>query len=302
MARKRLTDEPDNHDRWLISYADLMTTMFAFFVVLYAMSSVQEMKFQELSSSLGTALGNTIPPHPSSDTITNVPSLPEQTSTPLPTASPLTDPTLEQEPFSFETQGTDPEPQTSTAPVEEKPKLTDDDMLQQLEIKKEKSQMQAIATELEKRLAPLINQGKVHVNLSNWGISVELNASILFPAAEAKLNPESFETLRSIASILKDQPQSIHVAGHTDNKMIKTPSFPSNWELSSARAGSVVRLLIDAGIEPKRLAAIGFADNQPVDTNSTNEGRMRNRRVQLSIMAKSSEELESITQKDIIVE
>jgi chemotaxis protein MotB len=288
MARKRILDEPDDKDRWLISYADLMTTMFAFFVVLYAVSSVQDMKFQQMSNSLGSALGN---PYPLTTTHlvadANKPVLLEQpqistiflAAEPIPVSmpAPLNISPILKEPLAVV--------------ASELPQLSDEDLRQHQKLEQDKSQIKSIANELEQRLAPFVDQGKVRVSLSNWGISVEINASILFAAAETKLNPDSFEILHSIAQIMKDQPQSIHVAGYTDNKVINNPYYPSNWELSAARASSVVRLLIDAGIDSKRLAALGYADNQPIATNATTDGRMRNRRVQLSIMANSTEEL-----------
>ena len=292
MARKRLTtrkymtDETDNNDRWLISFADLMTTMFAFFVVLYAMSSVQEKKFEELSTSLSSALGMAHPPKVAAEI--------SPTPKPEPTAA-----------TAFTTPTNTPIEQLPPAPPtlinQETANLSEEELREHLQLEQEKSQMQDIAHELQHRLARLVNEGKVRVSLSNWGISVEINASILFEAAEAKLDTNAYETLISIAEIMRDQPQSIHVAGHTDNKAIKTGNFPSNWELSSARAGSVVRLLIDAGIDAKRLAAIGYADNQPVASNDTYAGRMRNRRVQIYIMAKSAVELESINNDDLEV-
>ena len=286
MARKRLAEEPEDKDRWLISYADLMTSMFAFFVVLYAVSSVQEKKFLQMSSSLGNALGN--PSSPISSKLGNVSSNPLMLDNPQVTTdfiapepiSVLIPPALELTSLSEE--------RTPVNPVE----ITKVNEEQQ-KIEQNKTQIKNIANELEQRLAPLVNQGKVHVTLSNWGISIEINASILFGAAEAKLNPESIEILQPIADILKDQPQLIHVAGYTDNKVINNAYYPSNWELSAARASSVVRLLIDAGVDSKRLAAVGNADNQAIATNATPEGRMRNRRVQLSIMAKSTEEYTS---------
>jgi len=288
MARKRIAEEADDNDRWLISYADLMTSMFAFFVVLYAVSSVQEMKFQQMSSSLGSALGNELPP--TTDKVDSEPNRPL-----LFVVAPLPSMLLTPEPIAVMASP----PLALTALLDETPILSDEDLRHQLKLQQEKTQMQVIATELEQQLAPLVNQGKIRIMLSSWGISVEINASILFAAAEAKLNPHSFEILESIAEVLKDQPLTIHVAGYTDNKAISNPYFPSNWELSSARAGSVVRLLIDAGIESKRLAAIGYADNQPLASNASVEGRMRNRRVQLSIMAKSAVEFESLSKNGI---
>jgi len=286
MARKRIPEDPEDKDRWLISYADLMTSMFAFFVVLYAVSSVQEKKFLQMSSSLGNALGN--PSAPISSKLGNISSNPLMLENlQLPTDFLAPEPISVLIPPALELTSISEEP-TPVNPTE----ITKANEEQQ-KLEQNKTQIKNIANELEQRLAPLVNQGKVHVTLSNWGISIEINASILFGAAEAKLNPESIQILQPIADILKDQSQLIHVAGYTDNKVINNAYYPSNWELSAARASSVVRLLIDAGIDSKRLAAVGNADNQAIATNATPEGRMRNRRVQLSIMAKSTEEFTS---------
>ncbi len=296
MARKRISDEVDDKDRWLISYADLMTTMFAFFVVLYAVSSVQDRKFQQMSSSLSSALG--VPPPPITSYLAhdaNKPVLLEypQIASIFVAAEPIA--VLMPTPLTLS-----PLPEDSaTGTAAQTPKFSDEDLRQHQKLEQEKTQIKSIANELEQRLAPLVNQGKVHISVSNWGISIEINASILFSAAEAKLSPDSLEILQPIAEVLKDQPQSIHVAGYTDNKVINNVYFPSNWELSAARASSVVRLLIDAGIDTKRLAAVGYAENQPIATNATTEGRMRNRRVQLSIIAKSADELPSAPKNEV---
>jgi|APCry1669193181_1035450.scaffolds.fasta_scaffold05992_6 chemotaxis protein MotB len=292
MARKRIPEDPEDKDRWLISYADLMTSMFAFFVVLYAVSSVQEKKFLQMSSSLGNALGN--PSAPISSKLGNISSNPLMLENlQLPTDFLAPEPISVLIPPALELTSISEEP-TPVNPTE----ITKANEEQQ-KLEQNKTQIKNIANELEQRLAPLVNQGKVHVTLSNWGISIEINASILFGAAEAKLNPESIQILQPIADILKDQSQLIHVAGYTDNKVINNAYYPSNWELSAARASSVVRLLIDAGIDSKRLAAVGNADNQAIATNATPEGRMRNRRVQLSIMAKSTEEYPSASRNEI---
>ncbi len=292
MARKRIPEDPEDKDRWLISYADLMTSMFAFFVVLYAVSSVQEKKFLQMSSSLGNALGN--PSAPISSKLGNISSNPLMLENlQLPTDFLAPEPISVLIPPALELTSISEEP-TPVNPTE----ITKANEEQQ-KLEQNKTQIKNIAHELEQRLAPLVNQGKVHVTLSNWGISIEINASILFGAAEAKLNPESIQILQPIADILKDQSQLIHVAGYTDNKVINNAYYPSNWELSAARASSVVRLLIDAGIDSKRLAAVGNADNQAIATNATPEGRMRNRRVQLSIMAKSTEEYPSASRNEI---
>jgi len=142
-----------------------------------------------------------------------------------------------------------------------------------------------MARELQKALAPLVSQGKVHVTQSSRGINVEINASVLFAPGEAKLTNESGQALRAVAAVLKNDKHALQVEGYTDNVPINTPLFASNWELSAVRASSVIRLLIDAGIDESRLIAVGHGDNDPVGSNDTLEGRSRNRRVEVMILS-----------------
>lgn len=145
--------------------------------------------------------------------------------------------------------------------------------------------MTNIARELLKAMAPLISQGKVRVTQTNRGVSVEINASVLFNPGEAKLSVQSEKALRAVAQVLKKVDNAIQVEGHTDNVPINNLMFPSNWELSAVRASSVVRLFIDSGVDEKRMVAMGHGANEPVASNDTPEGRLRNRRVQLMILS-----------------
>jgi chemotaxis protein MotB len=134
-------------------------------------------------------------------------------------------------------------------------------------------------------LAPLVKEGKVRVTQNSRGVSVEINASVLFDPGDARLTSESTEALRAVAGLLKADSHNVQVEGHTDNQPIKNPQFPSNWELSAVRASSVVRLFIDAGVAPERLSAVGFSANVPVAPNDTPQGRARNRRVAVTILS-----------------
>jgi chemotaxis protein MotB len=154
-----------------------------------------------------------------------------------------------------------------------------------LAVRREKEQMTDMARDILKALAPLVSQGRVHVSQSSRGISVEINASVLFAPGEAKLTNESGQALRAVASVLKNDKHAIQVEGHTDNVPIGNPMFPSNWELSAVRASSVVRLLVENGIDEKRLIAVGHGSNEPVGPNDTAEGRSRNRRVEVMILS-----------------
>src|SRR5207237_1417310 len=140
------------------------------------------------------------------------------------------------------------------------------------------------ARNILKALAPLVSQGKVRVTQNSRGISIEINASVLFATGEAKLTQESTQALLAVGQVLKDDNHAIQVEGHNDNAPISTAFFPSNWELSAVRASSVVRLFMDSGIPETRLLAVGHGSNQPVAGNDTTEGRMRNRRVEVTIL------------------
>ena len=243
MARKRYEEEAESQERWLVSYADFITLLFAFFVVMYAVSSVNDGKVKVASNALTTAFGR------------------------LPAATPPVHDRLA--------------PELPLLPRQSiyRSRLNDN------AIRREKEQLTTIARDLLTALAPLASQGKVKVTQGARGITVEINASVLFAPGDAKLSAQSNEALAAVAQVLKDDLHAIQVEGHTDNAPIRNALYPSNWELSSVRASSVVRLFIDNGVAPVRLTAIGHGANRPVESNDTPEGRLRNRRVQLMIMS-----------------
>jgi chemotaxis protein MotB len=242
MARKSFHQEPEPHERWMVSYADFITLLFAFFVVMYAISSVQDQKVQQLSDSIGQALGRS--------TVTQKHVVTAQ--------SPSVDTDVLQQSAARR---------------------------QKLNAQREHNLLKAMALALDERLSLLVKQGRVRVSRSNRGIVIEINASILFSPADARLNSTSTAALASIAEILRRYPNLIEVEGHTDNRAIETHEFPSNWELSAARASCVVRLMIESGIEEGRLKAIGHAANRPVASNETSQGRLRNRRVEIQVLS-----------------
>ncbi len=248
MARKKFYQDRENHDRWLVSYADFITLLFAFFVVMYALSSVNEGKYRVLSDSLISAFKES----PSSDKLIQMAS--KQPEILQGTGKPIGK-TI-----------TQPHPQEA----------------QQRQQAAER--MKKVAKNVLDAMQTLIKNGQVRVTQSPRGVTVEINASVLFNSGEARLQPQSLETLSAVANVLKGVDNSIQVEGHTDNVPINSPAFPSNWELSSARAGSVVRLFSELGVPASRMVAIGYADNRPVDTNATADGRSRNRRVNVLIL------------------
>lgn len=263
MARKKRPEEHENLERWLVSYADFITLLFAFFVVMYAISSVNEGKYRVMSDSLVSAFKEA----PGSDKLvemkTKHPEILTGTGKPIGKAVPQSH-------------------QAADAP--ERQKAADS--------------MKKVAKSVLQAMQPLIQNGQVRVTQSPRGITVEINASVLFKSGEAVLQPQSSEALAAVAEVLKQVDNPIQVEGHTDNIPIKSPSFPSNWELSSSRAGSVVRLFTERGVPAARMVAIGYADNRPVDTNATPDGRSRNRRVNVLILNEVGGVASEITLQD----
>ncbi|NHZ42987.1 flagellar motor protein MotD [Massilia aquatica] len=240
MARKKYEAEHENHERWLISYADFITLLFAFFVVMYAISVVNEGKYKVFSVSLGDAFGG-------KDQKTA-----SVASSDVPQLIVLPDPLVKRRAEAM---------------------------------RREKERLTQLAQKLTSTLAPLVREGKVRVTQNSRGVSVEINASVLFDPGDAALTPESDQALRALAVLLKDDPHAVQVEGHTDPTPIRNALFPSNWELSAVRASSVVRLFIDSGVAPERLTAVGHGANIPVASNATPEGRARNRRVAVTILS-----------------
>ena len=240
--RRRPEEEGPSHERWLISYADFITLLFAFFVVMYAISSVNEGKYRVLSSSLGAAFGN-----------------PPAAAVPAMQADDAASLRMRRQNI-VERQRTE-------------------------SLRREKDAMTVIARDILKVLSPLVNSGKVRVTQTSRGVNIEINASVLFAPGEALLTKESGTALTAIAKVLQQDGHAIQIEGHTDTTPISTPSFASNWELSSVRASSVVRLFAENGVSENRLTAIGHGANRPVSANDTAEGRLRNRRVEVLILA-----------------
>jgi chemotaxis protein MotB len=142
-----------------------------------------------------------------------------------------------------------------------------------------------VADEVERAMDDLVQADMVVVRRKDFWIEVEIRTDILFPSASAQLQPRAVGVIEKLGETLAPFPNAIRVEGHTDNRPIKTLQFFSNWELSAARAGSVVRVLASKGVNPLQLAVIGYGENRPVQTNTTVEGRNANRRVILVILS-----------------
>jgi chemotaxis protein MotB len=146
-------------------------------------------------------------------------------------------------------------------------------------------QLEEVAQEVEQAMSSLVDQNLVAVRRHGLWVEVEIRTDILFPSGVATLSPAAIDIMRQLAQTLKPFPNSIRVEGHTDDRPINTRVFPSNWELSSARAASVVHLFTEEGLVPSRLAVIGLGEFRPSKPNDTPEGRNANRRVVLVILS-----------------
>src|SRR5690606_17446695 len=146
-------------------------------------------------------------------------------------------------------------------------------------------QLQWIGARIQQALSDLVRRKLVTGRRSELFLEIEIQSDILFASGVAEPSPLATETVRLLAEVLRDEPNAVRVEGYTDDQPIRTMKFPSNWELSAARAGSVVHELIDGGLEPERLAVVGFGEHQPIADNATVEGRNANRRVLLVILA-----------------
>lgn len=239
-----------NHEAWAIPYGDLVTLLLALFVVMYAISSVNEGKFRAASASL-------------SEAFKGVP----RTAVPI---------------------------QIGSIPVLSKGKERDVNLVEaerqedggaMTDTASEALASQEMADQLNAALADLIESKVIVVRQTPFAIEVEIQTDLLFTSGKARLSASAQAILVRLAEVLKRFPNPIRVEGHTDNLPIRSVEFPSNWELSAARAATVVHLLMSAGVSPQRMSVVGLSEYRPLADNKDEQGRNRNRRVQLIIPA-----------------
>ena len=252
MARKKHHEEGHvNHERWLVSYADMITLLMVLFVVLFAMGQTDKNKLDALRSSLQRAFAVEVlrGAEPTSLKGSSGASI-------IPPVVPLA---ITQELMAVTGQTT-PDPKMASA-------------------------LQEVREALTQVPVPSDTSGSVDVGASREGIVISLTGNLLFDSGKSDLKPRGMTLMDTLAERLRTMPNDIRVEGHTDNISIATPLYPSNWELSSARATTVARYLAEHGeITPNRLIAAGYGEFHPVAPNDTREGRARNRRVDLVIL------------------
>lgn len=240
------------HDRWLVSYADFITLLFAFFVVLFATAKADQRKQVEFSQAVDTAFKS-------------LGIFPDATRKPT--------------------------PRTSTATGSEQPAapmniVMGEDVLSAARVRED---LENLRRDLVQRLSNQVAQHTVSIHMGRDGLVISLREAGFFDSGSAAPRPDTLPALRQIAASLARTPYDLRVEGHTDNIPIHTAEFDSNWELSSARATRIARLFLDfRSIPPDRLSAAGYAEFHPVATNATAEGRATNRRVDLVVMPRTT--------------
>lgn len=250
-------EEHENHESWAIPYGDLMTLLLAFFVVMYAISSVNAGKYRVLSDSLVAAFHGV----PMSAKPVQVGE--KQTGA---GAVFLMSPVNQVVPQA-----------SDEAPAQAKPALDAPNP--------EEGALKEMAAGIEDAMSDLIDANLVVVRRTDNWVEVEIKTDILFSSGVAKLSPEAGPVFALLAEALKPFPNQIRVEGHTDNRPIRTAAFQSNWELSAGRAASVVHLLTSQGMDPRRLSVIAYGEFRPMRGNDSAEGRNANRRVVLVIVS-----------------
>jgi chemotaxis protein MotB len=260
MARKKKHEEHVNAEAWAIPYGDLVTLLFALFTVMYAMSSVNEGKFRVLSDSMIAAFRGA----PKSMQPVNIGDKQPGKGGDKPLVG-----------------------ITPTALMKIKPKdaKDGDQPPRTISIKDElPGSLVRMEREVQGAMQELIDASLVTVRRENMWLEIEINTDILFPSGAAGFASSAAPVLDKLAEVLKPFPNPIRVEGHTDDRPVHTAAFPSNWELSAARAASVVHEFTKAGIDPLRLEIVGFGEYHPRQSNSTPEGRNANRRVAILVL------------------
>ncbi|HXP81302.1 MAG TPA: flagellar motor protein MotB [Verrucomicrobiae bacterium] len=256
---KRKPQEHVNHERWLVSYADFITLLFAFFVVLYSSSQVDKRKAGRLALAIQVAF---------------------------------------QELGVFQTSNTkipikdeDQIPFENVQIVENINKDTDlkrfvNPMKGVVSSAGEAVSLQEAQEAIQKALNPEIQRHEVTMSMRREGLVVSLKEIGFFDSGSATIRPTSLDAISRLAGVLKQRPENLRIEGHTDNVPIHTARFSSNWELSTTRATDLIQLLItNYGLPPSHLSAAGYGEFHPVASNGTPEGRAQNRRLDVVILA-----------------
>ena len=254
--RHRRHDDHINHEAWAIPYGDLVTLLLAFFVVMYAISSVNTGKYRQLSVSLVQAMQGS----------------PASVS-------------------ESEGDGGGLGPASGMAVIDVQGHLKEsaqDRMMPSSTLMQEVSprtrKLHEIGEKIATAMGSLVERGLVDVNISDEWVQVDLKSDILFASGVGNVATSAEPVIGALAQVLVAFPNDVRVEGHTDDRPIRSAVFRSNWELSAARAASVVHLLTDNGVAARRLSVVAHAEQLPIRENDTDAGRTANRRVVLRVL------------------
>jgi chemotaxis protein MotB len=246
-----------NHERWLVSYADFITLLFAFFVVMFASTQTDRSRAKAVSDAVRRALSH-------------------ESGEGLPKVSLILGGTVDNV-GQGNAQMHGPGGQKMEA---QKDLLPATELLSSLQL-------------LRSDLAEEVQNGTVQLKLESRGLIIGLNTAAFFPSGDDTIAPASYHIVSKVASVLSKLPNALRLEGHTDSVPINTDRFHSNWELSAARSIAMLRLLNEEfGISRERMSIVGYADTESVDTNATDEGRKRNRRVDIVVVSEQAMRLE----------
>jgi chemotaxis protein MotB len=254
--RKKPEKKHQNLERWIISYADFMTLLLATFVVMYAVSSINSGKFQEMAEAFSTAFIGKITPVQASGLAAG-----------------------HKAPFDFMPSPVHTPIITRDVQIKKLPPA----LREAVELRARK--LDEAYQKLIKLLGPMIKKGQVRVSLQSLGVVIDINEVVLFRSGKAELTPEALTIVDEVESVLKDLNYPIQVNGFTDNAPIHTAQFDSNWDLSAARAIAVVKRFAADGIVPTLLVGAGYGEYHPVSSNDTPQGMAMNRRVSIAVVA-----------------
>jgi chemotaxis protein MotB len=238
VSRLKRDNSDVGNDDWMQTYADMVTLLMAFFVLLFSFSSVDAQKFESMLQSVQSALGIKLEM--------------KMGATPIP-------------------------------PSEDQKELVVD--AKELIKREDMEQLKKVRDRLERNMASKLPGATMKMELEPRGLAIRFADTVLFDTGKAQLKDDAKPILKLFSEEMKGLPNHVRVEGHTDNRPINTPRFPSNWELSTARANQVLRYLLQLdGLKATRLSAAGYGEYRPVATNDTPEGRAKNRRVDLIIL------------------